>query len=80
MKPKTYPPGHFSAPVRAWPGLRDYVPVMAGEIVDHTEKRRAAAAKGRETAAERNVGWGDGNVQMPGTPGYRAPEWMKPKA
>ena len=75
MKPKTFPPGHFSAPVRAWPGLRDYVPVMAGDV-DHTAKRRAAAAKGRATALEKDVGWADGCVQMPGTPGYRAPEWM----
>ena len=78
MKPKTYPPGFFSAPVLAWPGLRDYVPVMAGDT-DHTEKRRAAAAKGRETALEKNVGWADGSVQMPGTPGYLAPGWMGKK-
>lgn len=78
MKPKTYPPGHFSAPVRAWPGLRDYVPVIVGDT-DHTEKRRAAAAKGRETAAEKNVGWQDGTVLMPGTPGYLAPGWMGKK-
>lgn len=66
--------GWFSEPVRAWPGLCNYVPQFTPDDRSETAKRNSLAARAKCLAD--GVGWGNGTLTMAGTPKHDAPEWM----
>jgi hypothetical protein len=73
--PKVYPPGFFTALMRAenWPPR--FEPRL-GVVPDYEIQRRQAATAGRERAKESGLGWGAGTIAMPGTRYMPEPGWI----
>ena len=68
----SYPPGHFTAPVRAWwPDWKSKIELpVAGRDMG------SLAQAARESAIERGTGWGRGTMVLPRTPKQPAPGWI----
>ena len=70
----TYPPGHFTAPCRAWWGEHwqphpDTPPTRSPAQIAHLAIATAIARRD-------GTGWGQGTCPMPGTPANNRPGWM----
>jgi hypothetical protein len=61
-----YPPGHFTAPVRAWKQLQ-FVSALSVDNYGHL-KLLADIERARQRAT--GAGWGSGNLALPGTPDF----------
>lgn len=76
MTSKTYPPGWFSAPVRAWRSMQ-FEPSLIDGISDQKAAALAAALDKANAARKDGRGWASGTCVMPGTPDHPAPKDME---
>lgn len=70
---KVYAPGHFTEPVRAWAQMQF---VSQLPTVDMDAVRKRSAMIGRQASIANGSGWGNGTLDMLGTPITAAPGWM----
>lgn len=71
----SYPPGYFTAGIRAhnWP------PAWQSQLTGddgREQQRREAGQRARAVSVAGAIGWGNGTIDLPGTPKTLAPQWQ----